>query len=125
MLDRPVPPFLPDTVEMFLENVNHDPEPWVEYLRKVDTFVSVNQNPDPALIEKLATQDTRITELEETVSSQKDQLTGHRGVIAFQRQESDRLNENSRIARTDRDRAVAHAAIPVSTPTLSTAEAIC
>jgi hypothetical protein len=38
--ERPIPPFLPDTVEDFLTNVNDNPTPWVEYLRKAYEYIN-------------------------------------------------------------------------------------
>ena len=70
--ERPIPPFLPDTVEDFLENVNDNPAPWVEYLRKAHDFISnipAIQNQGHELEERLASQDLRVSELEERVAS--------------------------------------------------------
>ncbi|KAM0709938.1 hypothetical protein Q7P35_003981 [Cladosporium inversicolor] len=70
--ERPIPPFLPDTVEDFLENVNNNPIPWVEYLRKAHDFISnapTIQDQGHELEERLASQDLRVSELEERVAS--------------------------------------------------------
>jgi hypothetical protein len=91
--ERPIPPFLPD-IEDFLKNVNDNPTPWVEYLREAHDFISTIstiQEQDPEFIEQLASQDCRITELEEKVTSLTQDNTAKSSIIDFQRHESDRL----------------------------------
>lgn len=115
--ERPIPPFLPDTVEDFLENVNDNPTPWVEYLRKAHDFISTiptTQEPEPGLTEQLASQDRRVTKLEEKVTSLTQENAAKSSIIDFQRYESDRLQEKLRYTESDRDRAVAQAITPVS-----------
>lgn len=115
--ERPIPPFLPDTVEDFLENVNDSPIPWVEYLRKAHDFISTvpaAQEQEPELIKQLASQGYRITELEEKVTSLAQDNAAKSSIINFQRDESDRLQEKLRHIEGDRDRAIAQAITPVS-----------
>jgi TolA-binding protein len=122
--ERPIPPFLPDTVEDFLTNVNKNPTPWVEYLRKAHEYITTapllleQENPD--LLERLATQDSEIAYLKEKINALKDESLRHQTIIEFQRQEADRYNDKLRRAEMDRDRAVAQAIAPVSTPALAT-----
>jgi hypothetical protein len=115
--ERPIPPFLPDTVEDFLENVNDNPNPWVEYLRKAHDFISTTpttQSQEPELIGQLASQDLCILELKEKVTALTQDNIAKSGIIDFQRNESDRLQEKLRHTEADRDRAVAQAITPVS-----------
>jgi hypothetical protein len=122
--ERPIPPFLPDTVEDFLANVNDNPTPWVEYLRKAHEYINTAPLPleldTSELHERLATQDSEIAYLKEKNNTLKTELLGQRSIIEFQRQEVDRYNDKLRRAEMDRDRAVAQAIAPVSTPALTT-----
>ena len=84
--EHPIPPFLPDTVDDFLENVNDNPAPWVEYLRKAHDFISttpIAQDQKPKLIEQLASQGLRVSELEEKVASLIQDNTAKASIIDF------------------------------------------
>jgi hypothetical protein len=122
--ERPIPPFLPDTVEDFLTNVNDNPTPWVEYLRKAHEYINTAPLPleldTSELYERLSTQDSEIAYLKEKNNTLKTELLRHQTIIEFQRQEVDRYNDKLRRAEIDRDRAVAQAIAPVPTPALTT-----
>jgi FtsZ-binding cell division protein ZapB len=115
--ERPIPPFLPDTVEDFLTNVNDNPTPWVEYLRKAHEYINTAPLPleldTSELYERLSTQDSEIAYLKEKNNTLKTELLRHQTIIEFQRQEVDRYNDKLRRAEIDRDRAVAQAIAPI------------
>jgi hypothetical protein len=87
--ERPIPPFLPDTVEDFLTNVNENPTPRVDYLRKAHEYITTvplpleQENPD--LLEHLATQDSGIAYLKEGINALKNESLRHQTIIEFQR----------------------------------------
>lgn len=118
--ERPIPPFLPDTVEDFLENVNENPIPWVNYLRKayecITTALPTLEQEKSDLLERLAIQSSEITHLEEKNNTLKNEALRYQSIIEFQRQEVDRYNDKLRHAEMDRDRAIAQAIAPVHTP---------
>ena len=57
--ERPILLFLPDTIEDFLENVNKNPIPWVNYLRKahecITTALPALEQEKSDLLERLIT----------------------------------------------------------------------
>jgi hypothetical protein len=122
--ERPIPPFLPDTVEDFIANVNDNPTPWVEYLRKAHDFITTAPSPQEQettdLLERLSAQASEVANLKEKVNTLNNENLRHQTIIEFQRQEVDRYNDKLRRAETDRDRAIAQAIAPVSTPAFST-----
>jgi hypothetical protein len=122
--ERPIPPFLPDTVEDFIANVNDSPAPWVEYLRKAHDFITTTPVPleqdTTDLLERIPAQDAEIAYLKEKVNTLKNENIRHQAIIEFQRQEADRYNDKLRRAEMDRDRAVAQAIAPVPTPAFTT-----
>ena len=85
--ERPIPPFLPDTVEDFLENVNENPIPWVNYLRKdhecITTALPALEQEKSDLLERLAIQSSEITHLEEKNNTLKNEALGHQSIIEF------------------------------------------
>jgi len=85
--ERPIPPFLPDTVEDFLANVNDNPTPWVEYLRKAYEYINTAplslELDTSELYERLAIQDSEIAYLKEKNNTLKTELLRHQTIIEF------------------------------------------
>ena len=75
--ERPILPFLLDTIEDFLENVNKKTIPWVNYLRKAHEYITTTL---PALeyekfdlLERLTIQSSEIMHLEEKNNTLKNE----------------------------------------------------
>ena len=74
-------------MEDFLENVNKNPIPWVNYLRKayecITTVLPALEQEKSDLLERLAIQSSKIMHLEEKNNTLKNEALGHQSIIEF------------------------------------------
>ncbi|KAI7137118.1 hypothetical protein KC316_g16709, partial [Hortaea werneckii] len=121
--DRPLPPFLPESLAQYEEHASLNPEAWYQYFQAAYQFIDQRDTGQDELANELVREKIRASEARENIEVAHSEITKLRTVLEFQEtqftKEKRELREEIVQTRIEKEKAVLLAQPTVQTPTIT------
>ncbi|GIZ39392.1 hypothetical protein CKM354_000277800 [Cercospora kikuchii] len=115
-VDRPLPPFLPETESQFSEHAATHPSLWYAYFQSAYRYIDEHDNGQDKLANELVREQIRASETQEALQSARTEISQLRAVIDFQKssyeEKETKFREELLLAKIEVERAL-HLAQPI------------